>query len=70
MQACVWPDDDKKESKSGFNSTPTAPSSEQTDREVKRYEAKGSESDPTIADLNSAMVSLVCYTFYTMQPQC
>ena len=69
MQACVWPDDDKKESKSGSNSTPPAPSSEQTDRQVDKSEAKINESDPAIADLNFAMVSLVCYPSYTMQLQ-
>ncbi|KAJ4026831.1 hypothetical protein NW752_001787 [Fusarium irregulare] len=58
MQACVWPDDDKKEAKSGSNSSPTAPSSEQTDKEVKIPEAKEIESDPAIADLDFAMVSL------------
>ena len=69
MQACVWPDDDKKEAKSGSNSSPTAPSSEQTDKEVKIPEAKEVESDPAITDLNFAMVSLVCHPSYTLQLQ-
>ncbi|RBR10224.1 uncharacterized protein FIESC28_09610 [Fusarium coffeatum] len=58
MQACVWPDDDKKETKTGSNPSPTVPSSEQTGKEVKKPEAKEIESDPAIVDLNFAMVSL------------
>ncbi|CAG7560943.1 unnamed protein product [Fusarium equiseti] len=60
-QTCVWPGDDTKESQSDSNSSPTAPTSERTDRRTTKSEGKlpiVGESDQTLTDLNFAMVSL------------
>lgn len=65
-QTCVWPGDDTKESQSDSNSSPTAPTSEQTDIRAIKSEGKRpivSESDQALTDLNFAMVSLVCLLF-------
>lgn len=66
VQACVWSSDDKQDSQNNSNSDSTPPtnaSSELTNRGVKKSEAKRSaarQSDPAIAELSLAMVSLVC----------